>query len=282
MSLLEGKVAVITGGTSGIGAHTAAVFVKEGAKVVLAGRRSEVGDALVAKLGSAASFIRTDVVQDSDVKAMIARALAAHGRIDCLFNNAGTPGRMVGIADMDMDDFEETMAVHVRGVASGMKFVAPVMLQQRTGSIINMASVAGLRAGLTAHVYAAAKAAVIQLTRSVAVELGEYGIRVNSIAPGPILTGIFGKGAGVSHDAADHAADATRDAFATFIGQRLAFPRAGLPEDVAQAALYLASDASSFVNGHNLIIDGGLVAGRKWSAGVADREALVRVVRNQD
>lgn len=279
MGVLEGKVAVITGGTSGIGAHTAAVFVKEGAKVVLAGRRSDMGDALVARFGSAASFIRTDVARESDVQAMIAHAVAVRGRIDCLFNNAGTPGRMAGIADIDMDHFDETIAVHVRGVALGMKFVAPAMLQQRTGSIINMASVAGFRAGLTGHAYAAAKAAILQLTRSVAVELGEHGIRVNSIAPGPILTGIFGKGAGATDDAADHAADAAKDAFTTFIGRRLPMPRAGLPEDVAQAALYLASDASSFVNGHTLVIDGGLAAGRKWSAGVADREALARMVR---
>jgi len=206
------------------------------------------------------------------VKAMIDHALARFGRLDCLLNNAGNPGRMTGIADLDVEHFDEIMAVHVRGVMLGMKHAAPVMVRQGAGSIINTGSVAGLRAGLSSHSYSAAKAAVIHLTRCVAVELGEHGVRVNSISPGAIVTGIFAKGAGVSGAAADQATDSLKASFARL----QPIPRAGLPDDIAHAALFLASDASSFINGHDLVVDGGAVAGQKWSRTVAAREAIAK------
>jgi NAD(P)-dependent dehydrogenase (short-subunit alcohol dehydrogenase family) len=275
MRALEGKVAVITGATSGIGAKTAERFVAEGAKVVIAGRRAEEGEVLARRLGSAARFIRTDVAEEAQVKAMIEHALSAFGRLDCLFNNAGTPGRMTGIAEVDMAHVDQTMNVHVKGVVLGMKYVAPVMSRQGSGSIINTGSVGGLRAGTSPHIYAAAKAAVIHLTRCVAVELADKGIRVNSISPGAIVTGIFAKGAGLADSAADRMAEGLTAPFAA--AQPL--HRAGLPEDIAAAAVFLASDASSFITGHDLVVDGGNIAGPQWSTTMARRTEMAKELR---
>src|SRR5579863_1851227 len=203
MRTLEDKVAVITGGTSGIGARTAEVFVAEGAKVVIAGRRQDRGEKLAGKLGHAASFIRTDVSIEADVKAMIDHAVDRFGRLDCLVNNAGRGSQFATIADVDLEQFDAVIAVHLRAVLAGMKYASRVMATQGTGSIINVASVNGIRAGLGGHYYSAAKAASIHLTRCAAVELGEKGIRVNSISPGMTATGAFGKYGGMTTDEAD-------------------------------------------------------------------------------
>jgi len=271
MGRLEGKVAIITGGTSGIGTRTAELFAAEGARVVIAGRRQELGEAVAARLGAAASFIRADVSQERDVIMMIDHALARHGRIDCLFNNAGGPSRTGDVTTVDMAEFDAAIAVHVRGALLGMKYAAPAMLRQGSGSIINMASINGKRAGFTTLGYSTAKAAVIHLTRCVAIELGEHGIRVNSLSPGPILTGIFGKTGG-DHDAADRNAERARAAFDRILPAVQPLRRMGARDDVAQAALYLASDESSFVNGHNLVVDGGILAGRPASVMQAERK----------
>lgn len=184
MGALDGKVAIITGGTSGIGARTAELFVAEGAKVVVAGRRQTQGESLAKALGSAAIFVRTDVTKEGDIKALIEQTLAKFGRLNCLFNNAGNPGRLTSITDLDVDHLDTVIATHLRAVVLGMKYAAPAMIRQGSGSIINTGSIAGLRAGCSAHSYSAAKAAVIHVTRCVAAELGEKGIRVNSISPG--------------------------------------------------------------------------------------------------
>jgi NAD(P)-dependent dehydrogenase (short-subunit alcohol dehydrogenase family) len=264
---LEGKVAVITGGTSGIGARTAEVFVANGARVVIAGRRQDKGENLARKLGNAASFIRTDVSVEADVKAMIDHALDRFGRLDCLMNNAGAGSKHVAIADVDLEQFDAMMAVHVRGVLAGMKYAARVMAVQKTGSIINVASVNGMRAGLGGHYYSAAKAAAIHLTRCAAVELGEKGIRVNSLSPGPIATGIFGKGAGLQPDEADDNPEYAEAAIGSILPRWQPLPCVGRADDIAQAALFLASDASRLVTGHNLVVDGGISAG--WPVAVA-------------
>jgi NAD(P)-dependent dehydrogenase (short-subunit alcohol dehydrogenase family) len=275
MGALDGKVAIITGGTSGIGARTAELFVAEGAKVVVAGRRQAEGEALAKQLGAAALFARTDVTREADIKALIEQTLARFGRLDCLFNNAGNPGRLAPIAELDMAHFDTVIATHVRGVVLGMKYAAPAMIRQGSGSIINTGSIAGLRAGYSAHSYSAAKAAVIHVTRCVAMELGEKGIRVNSISPGAIVTGIFAKGAGLPDAVAERTAGELKERFAAF--QPL--PRAGLPEDIAQAALFLASDAGSFVNGQDLVVDGGVVAGSRWSQLLKTRTAMAEEMK---
>jgi NAD(P)-dependent dehydrogenase (short-subunit alcohol dehydrogenase family) len=272
---LEGKVAVITGSTSGIGARTAELFVAEGARVVIAGRREEKAKRLARTLGAAASFIRTDVSVESDVEAMIAHAVTSFSRLDCLVNNAGSGSQRGGIAEIDLKRFDIEFGVHVRGPLAAMKHAVPVMAAQGTGSIINVASVNGTRAGLGGIAYSAAKAALVHLTRCAAVELGEKGIRVNSLSPGPIATGIFAKGAGIEHDEADERIEYAKAAIAAVLPRWQPLPHVGTVDDIANAALFLAGDASRLVSGHNLVVDGGISAG--WPATVTrDDLALFR------
>ena len=262
MARLDGKVAVITGATSGIGARTAEIFVAEGAKIVIAGRRAPEGEALAKKLGPACLFRRTDVTVEDDVRKLIDQAVDKFGRIDCLFNNAGGPAQTGGIEGLEVDRFDAAMATLVRSVMLGMKHAAPHMRRQGSGSIINNGSIAGRLAGFSSSiVYSAAKAAVIHLTKCVAMELGEAGIRVNSISPGAIATGIFGKALGLSTEAAEKTSAVMRDVIKTI----QPIPRAGLPEDIAHAAVFLASDESTFINGHDLVVDGAITGGRNWT-----------------
>ena len=270
MGRLDGKVAVITGATSGIGLSTAEVFVAEGAKIVIAGRRVPEGERLAKKLGANCIFRQTDVTQEDQVKALIGLSVETFGRIDCLFNNAGGPAQTGGIEGLEVDRFDAGMATLVRSVMLGMKHAAPHMRRQGSGSIINNGSIAGRLAGFSSSlVYGAAKAAVIHLTKCVAMELGESGIRVNSISPGVIATGIFGKALGLSVEAAEKTPDMLREIYKT----AQPIQRAGLPEDIAHAAVFLASDESSFINGHDLVVDGAITGGRNWTAqqqGLAD------------
>ncbi|ACE99409.1 short-chain dehydrogenase/reductase SDR [Rhodopseudomonas palustris TIE-1] len=263
MARLDGKVAVITGATSGIGWRTAEVFVAEGARIVVAGRRVAEGEALAAQLGSSCVFKQTDVTDEAQVKALIDTALDTFGRLDCLFNNAGGPAQTGGIEGLEVDRFDTAMATLVRSVMLGMKHAAPAMKKQGAGSIINNGSIAGRLAGFSSSlVYGAAKAAVNHLTKCVAMELGESGIRVNSISPGAIATGIFGKALGLTTDAAEKTAATMREIYKT----AQPIPRAGIPDDIAQAAVFLASDESTFINGHDLVVDGGITGGRNWKA----------------
>jgi len=266
MSALDGKVAVITGATSGIGECTARLFVEEGARVIIAGRRQDKGEELARALGKKASFIRTDVAIEADVERMIAHAVEKFGRLDCLFNNAGIPTQCSSIEGIDLARFDTALAVHLRGVVAGIKYAIPVMSGQRSGSIINTSSVNGSRAGLGGIDYSVAKAGVEHLTRCAAVQLGEKGIRVNTISPGPIATGIFGKGAGLEPESADRDLDAPKAGIAAVVPRWQPLQRIGMAEDIAQAALFLASDASRLINGHNLIVDGGISVG--WPAAV--------------
>ena len=262
---LEGKVAVITGGTSGIGARTAELFVNEGATVVIAGRRREKGEELAARLGSAASFIRADVSIEQDVAAMIKHTVDRFARLDCLFNNAGDASEGNGIVHINIQRFNAAMAVHLGGVLLGMKYAAPIMMRQESGSIINMASVNGTRAGYITLTYATAKAAVIHLTKCVAVELGPYGVRVNSLSPGPVITGIFGKAFGIDPDIADRDTKAARSAVENFVSNVQPLRGVAEPDDIAKVALFLASDASRFITAQDVVVDGGIAAGRTQS-----------------
>jgi len=276
MGVLDGKVAIVTGGSSGIGAAIAERFASEGARVVIAARRAAEGQAIAARLGANAEFIRADVAEEADIGALIGHTLDRFGRLDCLVNNAGNPGHMVPIAETVAEEFDAVMAVHVRGAMLTMKHAAPILLRRGSGSIINVASASGQRAGFSGHDYSAAKAALIHLTLSVAAELGEAGVRVNSISPGPILTGIFAKAAGQEGSAADRTAETVRAVFTRLLPAVQPLPRPGLPDDVARVALFLASDAAEFVNGQDIAVDGGLTTGRPFSVGVADRAAIAR------
>ena len=262
MPRLEDKVCIITGATSGIGRRTAEIFAAEGAKLVIAGRREAEGAAVAESIGAACDFVRTDVTVEAQMQALIDFTLRKHGRIDCLFNNAGGPAPVGGIETIPVEGFDAAMAVLVRSVMLGMKHVAPVMLKQHSGSIINNGSVAAHRAGYSSSlIYGAAKAAVVHLTRCVAMQLGEAGVRANSISPGGIATGIFGKALGLPTDKAEQSAEAVKAGLA----KMQPIPRAGLSEDIACAAVFLASDEAGFVNGHDLVVDGGLIGGRPWS-----------------
>jgi len=269
MDRLKRKVALITGGASGIGEATVRLFIEEGASVALADIQDDRGRQLAKEVG--ATYFHADVSREDDVKAAVEETARRFGRLDCLFNNAGYAGVGGRIEQIPVDGFDETIAVLVRGVFLGMKHAAPVMKRQGAGSIISTASVAGLRTGLGPHIYSAAKAAVIQLTRSVAMGLGESGVRVNCICPGGIATPIFGKAFGLPPERADETIPLMKGVLETL----QPIQRSGLPADIAQAALWLASDDSSFVNGHALVVDGGLSGGRLWSEN-EQRRALLK------
>jgi NAD(P)-dependent dehydrogenase (short-subunit alcohol dehydrogenase family) len=265
MGMIDNKVAIITGATSGIGARTAELFVAEGANVVFTGRREAEGKALAAKLGTKARFIQADATLEADWKRVIDQTMQAHGRIDCLFNNAGGPSPTGSIASIPVDGFDAAMALLVRSVMLGMKHAAPIMMRQKSGSIINNGSIAGHLAGYSSSmIYSAAKAAVNHLTKCVAMELGEHSVRVNSVSPGAITTGILAKALGMDTAKADNSAKVTEQ-----IGQVYAkaqpIPRAGIPDDIAQCVLWLASDRSTFVNGIDIVVDGGIIGGRMYS-----------------
>ena len=262
MGRLDGKVAVITGATSGIGLRTAEIFVAEGAKVVVAGRRIPEGEMLAERLGANCIFRQADVTVEEQVASLIKLAIDKFGRLDCLFNNAGGPAQTGGIEGLEVGRFDLAMATLVRSVMLGMKHGAPYMKRQGFGSIINNGSIAGRLAGFSSSiVYGAAKAAVIHLTKCVAMELGESGVRVNSISPGAIATGIFAKALGLSVEAAENTPPVMREAYKS----AQPIPRAGLPDDIAYAAVFLASDESTFINGHDLVVDGAITGGRNWS-----------------
>lgn len=271
MGRLSGKVAIITGGASGIGRGTVELFVREGASVVIADLQDDKGERLVEALGARTRYLRTDVGEERDVEAVVAHAVTSFGRLDCMFNNAGFGGVAGPIADTTADGFDATVRVLFRGVFLGIKHAARVMREQQSGSIISTASVAGLGTGYGPHIYSAAKAAVIHLTRSVASELGERRVRVNCICPGGIATPIFGTSLGLPTQIADQTVELMKEKLANI----QPIPRSGVPDDIAEAALWLASDASTFVNGHALVVDGGLSSGRRWSSMQAGREEFL-------
>jgi NAD(P)-dependent dehydrogenase (short-subunit alcohol dehydrogenase family) len=274
MGRLEGCRAVITGAASGIGEATARLFVAEGAAVVLADI-DDRGKRIADECRERARFLHTDVSQEQDVEAAVALAVDAFGGLDCIFNNAGNPGSVGGIEDVDMAEFDRTVAIHLRGVFLGIRAAARVMRRQKQGSIINTSSVAGLAANYAGHDYSACKAAIAHLTRTTASELGEHGIRVNAICPGGIATPIFGKAAGLEGDRAQ----GTIEFVSVALSDMAPIRRAGQPVDIAEAALWLASDASSFVNGQAIAVDGGLTTGPLYREQHARIEGLLQFLQ---
>jgi NAD(P)-dependent dehydrogenase (short-subunit alcohol dehydrogenase family) len=257
---LEGKIAVVTGGTSGIGRRVVERFREEGAEVVFTGRRASLGAEVAGATG--ATFVEADTASETDAERTIKQTLDAHSRIDILMNNAGAPAKGGRLEELSFDEFDYAVRVHVRGAFAHMKYAAPSMRAQGAGSIINVGSIAGHRAGYTSSmIYAVVKAAVIHMTRCAAMELGEDGVRVNSISPGGIATGIFAKAMGMDPEKAETTPEKVKPALASL----QAIPRAGVTDDIAGAAVYLASDEASFVNGEDIVVDGGLIWGRRHS-----------------
>ncbi len=261
---LAGKVAVITGGTSGIGRATVELFVTEGARVIFTGRNSEAGAEVAAATG--AIFVAGDMSREDDVKRAIDAAVAAHGRLDCLFNNAGAPTR--GTAEtVTAEDFRSAMDLLVGSVVWGIKHAAPIMKAQGAGAIINNASVAALRTDMGEYLYSAAKAAVRHLTKMAGMELAPFGVTVNSVAPGGIATPIFfgGSGRAATMEAGHVAASMAK--LERNLAHATPLRRTGHPVDIAYGVLYLASDDGRFVNCHDLVIDAGMTAGGKTHFG---------------
>jgi NAD(P)-dependent dehydrogenase (short-subunit alcohol dehydrogenase family) len=262
MGVLDGKVAVITGGSSGIGEQGVRLFTEQGACVIIADIDDDNGNRLAQELGGSTAFVHTDVRNEKQVEETLNYAVETFGGLDFLWNNAGAAAQVPPqIAKVPVEGFERIMSISLRGVFLGMKFAAPIMKRQGSGSIINTASVAGVRAGFATHIYSAAKAAIIQLTRSVAMELGESGIRVNCICPSGVATTVLGDSAHITADERKR-----MDTMKAFIGALNPMKRACSAGDVAQAALWLFNDdTAGFVNGHILVVDGGVTGGNLWS-----------------
>jgi NAD(P)-dependent dehydrogenase (short-subunit alcohol dehydrogenase family) len=244
----SGKVALVTGGTSGIGKRTAVAFAEAGAKVVVSGRREKEGAQVVneiEKIGGDAAFVRADVGKDADVMAIVDFALEKFGRLDIAFNNAGVEWK--GPLDQVTEaEYRRVFDINVWGVLNSMRHEIPAMLKSGGGAIINTSSVAGHTGFAQVSIYTASKHAVEGLTKALALEFAKQNIRINAIAPGPIATDMWDRFAG---DASDQ------------IISLIPAARIGSAEEIAAAVLYLASDAAKFTTGTSLVVDGGFVAG---------------------
>jgi NAD(P)-dependent dehydrogenase (short-subunit alcohol dehydrogenase family) len=253
---LEGKVALVTGGASGIGRGTVELFVKEGARVVAADVQDDKGARLEEELGKSVRYTRCDVYDEAQIKNAVDIAVKSFGKLDCLFNNAGTGGALETVEGVTAEGFDSVMHLHLRAALFGIKHAVPAM-KARGGSIISTASIAGLQHGYGPLLYSIAKASIVHMTRVGAGQLAPFGIRLNCICPGLIATPIFAKSIGLATQVADQTLTAVADAAKN--AQPIAKP--GLPEDIAEAALYLASDGSKFVTGQALVVDGGITIG---------------------
>ena len=274
---LDAKVAVVTGGGNGIGRATVLRFLDEGAAVIVADLNEATGAETIALAtaaghGARVRFVRTDVTDEAQIVRAVEAATGGFGRLDCIFNNAGVAGAIGPITHLSVDAWDFTMAVLVRGVFLGMKHGARVMKAQgQGGAILSTASVAGLSGGDGPQAYSAAKAAVINLTRAVAIELAPDRIRVNAICPGGINTPLLHRG--------------SPEAMGKFLDSAQPWPEHGRPEDIAAAAAYLASDDARFVTGEHLVVDGALsvvggnVMARSAGGGVAAALGIVGVDR---
>jgi NAD(P)-dependent dehydrogenase (short-subunit alcohol dehydrogenase family) len=271
MGRLEGKVAVITGATSGIGLKTAERFVAEGASVVLAARRVEEGEAIQKKLGVNTFFVKTDVIEEENIENLVQASVERFGAIDAFFCNAGAGGVLQKISDINEAEFDRSADILLKNVFFCYKHVTKQMRLNCGGSIVANASVAATLGGFSSHFYSAMKAGVVSLSRSVAIEVAEDNIRVNTVSPGGIATGIFGKSRGMS----DTEADAVTERIEKVFANRQPIPRAGTPEDIANAVLFLCSEEGSFITGQDLIIDGGATSGR-WGETLKKANADIR------
>lgn len=257
---LENQVAVVTGGTRGIGEGIVRRFVQEGAQVVFSGRSHEKGKALEGELSPNAAFYLADAASASETEALMNFVVERFRRLDCVVNNAGVGGEGGPIEGMSVEGFNKSIALLLGGTFLGIKYSVPHL--RSGGTIINIASVASLVGGYGSHAYTAAKFGVVGLTKSVALELAERGIRVNAICVGAVATAIF---APVAGELSPELIERTPDIVEPWLSEIVPLARSGFPADIANAALWLASAESSFVTGDALTVDGGLTAGRRWS-----------------
>ncbi len=271
---LEGKVAVITGAASGIGRASVELFVSEGARVIAADIQDDKGARMEEDQKGMIRYVRCDVMQEKDIAGAVGAAKKYFGRLDVLFNNAGTGGASDPADAVTAEGFDSVMHLHVRAALFGMKYAVPLMREAGGGSIISTASVAGIRTGYGPVLYSIAKAAIIHMTHAAAAQLGPEKIRVNCICPGLIATNIFAQAFGVPSQLAE-----TRiEAIAESTKGSQPIPRGGRGRDIAEAALYLASDGAGFVNGHALVVDGGLTLGATGMAQMAVFAPIVQAL----
>lgn len=253
---LQNKVALITGGTSGIGEATAELFVREGAKVVIVGRSEEKGQAIADRLGANAHYARADVTKEADIAASVDLTVSKFGKLDVLFNNAGGPVG-AGIDAIESKHIDYGVNLLLASVILGIRYAIEPMKTNGGGCIINNSSVAALRYRQGDLLYSALKAAVTHYTKLAGVELGPHGIRVNAISPGAIVTPIFWGGSARANTLTDEENARKFEKLKGNLAKATPTPMAGMAEDIAEGALYLASDAGRFVNCHDLVIDGG-------------------------
>jgi NAD(P)-dependent dehydrogenase (short-subunit alcohol dehydrogenase family) len=249
--ILQNKVALVTGGTSGIGRATAIAYAQQQAKVVVVGRRMDEGEEtvrLIQEAGGEAIFVPADVTKETDVKAMVDKAVSVFGRLDIAFNNAGTVGENPSLIEQPEAEYDRIMNVNVKGVWLSMKHEIAQMLKQGSGAIVNTASGAGVVALPNVPLYTASKHAVVGLTKAAALQYAKAGIRINVVAPGAIQTDMFEAATGGQNEAKAYMAGLHP------IG------RIGTPLEVANAVLFLSSDLASFITGETLMVDGGYVA----------------------
>lgn len=261
---LEGKVAIITGGSSGIGLAAVKLFVAEGARVVVADIQDDLGNKLEKEFEGSVAYVHTDVTDETQVEALVAAAVTRFGRLDVMFNNAGAGGDPAGLVELTPAGMDKTLALLVRSVTLGHKYAARQFQTQGTGgSIISTSSAAGIQGGWGGTSYTIAKHAVAGVVHAAVAELAPLGIRSNAIAPGIIMTPIYARTFGVPMDQANE--------FSEYLAGALAHTqpigRVGQPEDIASAAVFLASDASSFITGTVLPVDGGATAITQGSFG---------------
>ncbi len=248
---IEGKVALVTGASSGIGRATALAFGREGAKVVVADVQVEGGletEQMIKEAGGDAIFAKADVSDAAEVERLIDQAIETYGRLDCAHNNAGIEGDTAPTADCTEENWDRVISINLKGVWLCMKYEIPQMLKQGCGAVVNTASVAGLVGFRGSPAYCASKGGIIQLTRAAALEYAEKGIRINAVCPGVIRTPMVERATGGKPEAEEQ--------FVVLepVG------RLGTPEEIAEAVISLCSDAASFVTGHPMVVDGGLVA----------------------
>ncbi len=246
--ILQDKVVLITGGTSGIGRATAVAFGEASAKVVLSGRREAEGEetaALIRDTGAECLFVRSDVSDEAEVQALVEKTIATYGRLDCAFNNAGIESPLKPLHEQSIEDFDKLMSINVRGLFLCMKYEIQQMLNQGSGVIINNSSMGGLIAFPGVSPYVASKHAVMGLTRSAALDYAKQGIRINAVNPGLIATAMI-----------DRLSSGSTDDLASMVPMG----RMGQAAEIAQAVVFLCSDAASYITGQPLVIDGGFTA----------------------
>ena len=258
---LSGKIAFITGACSGIGLGTLERFVEEGARVMAGDIQDDVGASLETRFKGAVRYAHCDVTKPNVIKAAIDRAAAEFGGLDIVFNNAGAGGTMAGLEELELDAWDATFALLMRSVVAGTKFALPHFKARGGGAVVNTSSVSALGSGYAPIAYSTAKAGVLHFSKLAAANLAQYKVRVNAVVPGFIATSIFGSGLGMTREGAIQ--------FAAMMAERAAgmqpAGRAGAPNDIAEAVVYLASDAASFVTGTHILVDGGLLVGTRAS-----------------